>query len=103
MGARIRLLRAALVAVALTLALAPATSADAFSQVYNYYRTHGNVAPCTFSAKTLQQALSAVPPDIQQYAPDFPAAIEAALQDRAQGACATKGSAVAPLVTTAPS
>jgi hypothetical protein len=84
------------------LSASPVAVADPFSQVYDYYRAHGSVAPCAFPEQTLQKALNEVPPDINQYAPDFPAAITSALQERAQGACAAGGSAVAPTHPTAP-
>jgi hypothetical protein len=58
-----------------------------FEQTYNAYRHSGRVPPCQFSVDTLQKAKSEVPPDIEQYAPDFPAALDAALQARALGAC----------------
>jgi hypothetical protein len=99
---------AALIAVALSLACAPGAFADAFTQVYQNYRKHGSVQPCAFSEQTLQQAEQEVPPDIDQYAPDFPAAIEAALQARARGACSPQAgttstsAAVAPPVAAPP-
>jgi hypothetical protein len=64
-----------------------AFAASAFEQTYNAYRHSGRVPPCQFSVDTLKKAKSEVPPDIEQYAPDFPAALDAALQARALGAC----------------
>jgi hypothetical protein len=64
-----------------------ALAATPFEQTYNAYRHSGRVPPCQFSVDTLQKAKSEVPPDIEQYAPDFPAALDAALQARALGAC----------------
>jgi hypothetical protein len=61
--------------------------ASAFGDTFNDYRAHGKVNPCKFSAHDLKQAKKQVPPDIEQYAPDFPAALDAALQARARGAC----------------
>lgn len=85
--------RVALLSVVILALLAPAAlAATPFEQTYNAYRKHGSVPPCQFSAGTLQKAKAEVPPDIEQYAPDFPAALDAALQARAAGACGRKGS-----------
>ena len=81
-------------AVALGLAGA-ALAATPFEQTYNAYRHSGRVPPCQFSVDTLQKAKAEVPPDIEQYAPDFPAALDAALQARALGACNKHPSAAA--------
>jgi hypothetical protein len=70
-----------------------ALAATPFEQTYNAYRHSGRVPPCQFSVDTLQKAKSEVPPDIEQYAPDFPAALDAALQARALGACNKHASA----------
>ena len=75
------------VTLTVTLAWAGAAHASAFSQTFSDYRQHGKVNPCQFSAHQLKQAKSQIPPDIEQYAPDFPAALDAALQARARGAC----------------
>lgn len=84
---RSRILVALIGALAISLVLTASALANAFTQVYNSYRKTGHVAPCTFSEQTLRQANGQVPPDIEQYAPDFPAALQAALQARARGAC----------------
>jgi len=75
------------VVLTVTLAWTATAQASAFSQTFNDYRQHGKVNPCQFSAHTLKQAKSQIPPDIEQYAPDFPAALDAALQARAGGSC----------------
>ena len=74
---------------------AVAVAATPFEQTYNAYRHAGKVPPCQFSPATLQKAKSQVPPDIEQYAPDFPAALDAALQAQALGACGKKTAATA--------
>ena len=66
---------------------APASAGSAFNTLFGAYRQTGTVAPCKYSAAELQSAQSQVPPDITQYAPDFPAALQAALQARARGVC----------------
>jgi hypothetical protein len=75
------------VALTVTLGWAAAAHASAFSQTFDDYRAHGKVNACKFSAHQLKQAKSQIPPDIEQYAPDFPAALDAALQARARGTC----------------
>lgn len=98
MGLRTRVLLGAVSALTISLVLAAVAFASAFSQVYADYKAHGKVDPCKFSEQTLKQARQQVPPDIDQYAPDFPAAIDTALQARASGACGTK--AVTPAAAT---
>ena len=101
MSRRSQIVVALLGALVLGLVLAAAASANAFSQVYDSYRNSGRIDPCKFSEGVLNQAKSQVPPDIEQYAPDFPAALDAALQARARGACAPRGSSTAAAVVPA--
>ncbi|HEY5195781.1 MAG TPA: hypothetical protein VIJ51_02005 [Solirubrobacteraceae bacterium] len=75
---------------------APAASASAFDTLFNTYRNTGTIPSCKYSVAELQSAESSVPPDIQQYAPDFPAALQAALQARARGVCGGKGNGATP-------
>ncbi|HEU4992436.1 MAG TPA: hypothetical protein VFT52_08105 [Luteimonas sp.] len=102
-----RSLPLALVAVAV-LALPAATQADPFHQVFREYQRTGAIDGCHFSAQALKSAKAQVPNDIQQYAPDFPDALDAAIAQRASGACgkgASKTTAVQPApaaTTTAP-
>ena len=73
----------ALVAVLLAvLATAQAAHANAFDDVFESYQRTGKVDGCRFSAGDLKQALGQVPNDIEQYAPDFPAALRAAFDYR---------------------
>src|SRR3954471_16404460 len=91
--------------VALLALLAPATaSADPFDDVFADYQKDGKIDPCAHSPEELQKAKSDIPNDIDQYAPDFPAALDAAMQDRASGKCGGDGTggAAAPGGTTAP-
>jgi hypothetical protein len=110
MGRTTRLTAALAGPLAALLMAVPQARADDFTTLYNAYRQSGAIAPCRFSAVQLQHALSEVPPDIQQYAPDFPNALQRALAARAAGACAgassgsnKSGSAVTPPTTTTPS
>jgi hypothetical protein len=82
------------------LAVAPAVQANAFKDIFGAYKKTGKVDPCTYSAQQLADAKRQVPNDIEQYAPDFPAALDEAIQRRAGGAC--DKSAAAPAATTTP-
>jgi hypothetical protein len=88
-----RLALAAACAVAISLLFATGALASAFSDTFADYRAHGNVNACTHSEADLKKARSQVPPDITQYAPDFPAALNVALEERARGVCGAGGAA----------
>lgn len=99
-------LLAALVALTLPLAMAPAAHADAFDRIFKEYQSTGTIVACHFSEAGLKQAKGEVPNDIEAYAPDFPNALETALEQRAGGACdsaqqkqQSSGGAVAPTTT----
>src|SRR6266508_2660432 len=80
-------------ACGLALSLLPASAAlagSAFDEVLKDYQKDGQINPCAHSEKTLRDAQSQIPNDIEQYAPDFPAALAAALRARAAGACDKK-------------
>jgi hypothetical protein len=81
------------------LAVAPAAQANAFKDIFGAYRKSGTVDACKWSAKQLADAKAQVPNDIDQYAPDFPNALDDALQKRASGAC-SKTAAAAPATST---
>jgi hypothetical protein len=81
------------------LAVAPAAQANAFKDIFGTYRRSGTVDACKWSAKQLADAKRQVPNDIDQYAPDFPNALDDALQKRASGAC-SKTAAAAPATST---
>ncbi len=66
---------------------APVLAASAFDNLFNEYQSTGSIKACKHSTAELQAAKNQVPPDITQYAPDFPAAIQAALEARARGTC----------------
>lgn len=70
----------------------PAAVADDFDTIFKSYQKTGKVDPCKFSAGQLKKAGGQVPNDIEQYAPDFPAALDAAAEKRASGACDKKAS-----------
>ena len=69
------------------LAAAPALAGSAFDTLFHEYQSTGSIKSCQHSTAELQAAKNEVPPDITQYAPDFPAALQAALEARAHGVC----------------
>ena len=73
-------------------ATAPAAWAkgSSFDSVFADYTKDGRIDPCKHSASELQHARADVPPDIEQYAPDFPDALDAAIEARARGQCSKK-------------
>jgi hypothetical protein len=99
-----RCLRTLVALVVAASLLAPAgASASAggdFLAVYKVYKRSGVVDGCTFSAQKLASAKQGVPPDIDTYAPDFPDALDAALERRTSGACAKKAAAAKPAAVT---
>ena len=105
-------LAAALAALALPLAFAPVAHADAFDRIFKEYQSTGSINPCHFSEAQLKEAKGEVPNDIEAYAPDFPNALEGALEQRAGGACqksssgtpapSSGGTAAPPATTTTP-
>jgi hypothetical protein len=75
------------------LAVAPSAQASAFKDIFGAYRKSGRVDPCAYTPKQLTDAKHQVPNDIDQYAPDFPAALDDAIGRRAAGACAKSAAA----------
>jgi cobalamin biosynthesis Mg chelatase CobN len=96
------MLRRALTLAVLAGALVvPATAqADAFTDVFADYQKDGRIDPCAHSASELRAAKGKVPSDIEQYAPDFPQALDAAAEDRARSACPSSGAAAGTTTTT---
>jgi hypothetical protein len=91
MRRRTRIITSLLLAVALAFAAAPAAhAASAFEQVLSDYQKDGKIDPCAHSENTLRDAASQIPNDIEQYAPDFPTALQDAIDARTQGKCAGK-------------
>ena len=79
---------AILAALAGVLAVPAVASADAFDDVFADYQKDGRIDACKHSERDLKAARGQVPNDIEQYAPDFPAALDEALEDRARSGCA---------------
>jgi cobalamin biosynthesis Mg chelatase CobN len=87
--------RALLLAALALLVAVPAALADDFDKVFADYSKDGKIDPCKHTAAQLQSARRHVPPDIEQYAPDFPDALDTAIEARAKGKCDKKKPAAA--------
>ncbi len=61
--------------------VASAAVAKNVKRVLSDYKNDGKIDPCRHSAKDLRDTLKAIEANTEQYAPDFPAAVEAALAD----------------------
>jgi hypothetical protein len=81
-------------------AVAQARSGDAFLMTYTDYKADGVINGCGYTEGQLKDAQRQVPPDIEQYAPDFPGALQAALEQRARGCGGQKIAPVAPPTAT---
>lgn len=88
MSARLPLLVLLLLAAGLAApAVAPATVAEDIARVRADYRNDGKIEPCRHTAKALRDTLEATEGNTDRYAPDFPAAVEAALEARTEEDC----------------
>ena len=86
-------------AIALVAALlaAPAGAAGAdFSDLYRDYRGDGEIDGCRYSEADLRDAEQEVPPDVEQYAPNFVDALASAREKRSRGECEKKPAAPPP-------
>src|SRR3954451_18287290 len=95
-----RPIRALILIVAALAVAAPNAHADAFETIFKDFKCDGRVDPCKYTAAQLQKAKKDVPPDIEQYAPDFPAALQAAIEARAKTQCGKKQAPAPPAATT---
>jgi hypothetical protein len=73
------------------LAAPAAAQATAFDDVFADYQKDGRIDPCAHALGDLRAAKGKIPNDIEQYSPDFPDALDAAIEDRARSACPTGG------------
>lgn len=106
--------RRLLAALAGLMILAPSAAAQDLPpdirKVYNDYGVDGLISPCKHTVGELERTKAAIPPDIDQYAPDFPPLVDAALEAHARGDCtgkkpaptATAGAGAPPLPTPTP-
>ena len=81
-----------LLATILLLAIPATAAADAFDDVFADYQRDGRINACEHTDKALRDARGQIPNDIEQYAPDFPDALDEALERRARGECQNGGS-----------
>ena len=81
----------ALALVAGALALAPGVALADGDAVIDDFQSDGSITACDHSAQDLRDAQEAIGPDIEQYSPELPSAIEAALSARAAGGCGSGG------------
>ena len=59
-------------------------------KVLQDFSRDGRIDPCEHTSEELRLVLRHIPPDIEQYAPDYPSAVQQALEARARGECAGK-------------
>src|SRR3954451_19101508 len=95
-----RPIRAILLIVAALAVIVPSAQAAGFDAIFKDFKADGQISPCKYTAAELKRAKKDVPPDIEQYAPDFPDALQAAIEARARGQCDKKAAAAAPAAAT---
>jgi hypothetical protein len=83
-----RLVGTLLAALAFGLVALAAPASAGFQEVFNDFKDDGTIDACRYTDGEL--AAVQVPPDIEQYAPDFLGALAAARERRASGACDPK-------------
>ncbi len=76
-----------LLAFGLSLLFAPPAMANLFQDLYVDYAKDGKLNACAYTEKQLEQVKNLIPNDIEQYAPDFPSEVDAAIERRARGEC----------------
>jgi hypothetical protein len=83
----------AVLAALAILALGPAAALaadelpDDVQSVVDDFRADGEITPCKHTVQALERTSQLAPSDIAQYSPDFPAAVEAALEQRKRENC----------------
>jgi hypothetical protein len=105
----------AVLAALAILALGPAAALAAdelpadVQSVVDDFRADGEITPCKHTVQALERTSQLAPSDIAQYSPDFPAAVEAALEARKRDDCgandgstAGTGAGAAPGATATP-
>jgi hypothetical protein len=84
---RPRLAVLAALAAAVSLLAPGSATADPFDDVFADYQKDGRIDPCAHTPAELQSAKRDIPNDIEQYAPDFPAELDRAMEERARTNC----------------
>src|SRR5204863_6750561 len=90
----------ALSLLACAVALPQSAFANDFQTVYRVYKRTGAIKPCRFSDNQLRNAERETPPDVEQYAPSFLDALQAAREH--SGGCNKKPAAAPAPTPTAP-
>lgn len=87
---------------ALALAGPAAAASDPAAEVQADYRPDHKIDPCRHSQRDLETTKQLIPPDIEQYAPDFAEALDEALEARARGDCDQKQAPAPPTSSATP-
>lgn len=89
----------ALAGVLLASLAAPAAAQQSVAlKVFQDFAADGRIDPCKHTSAELRAVDQNIPPDIDQYAPDYRAAVKGALEARARGDCAGAKPQAAPVV-----
>jgi hypothetical protein len=91
-------------ALLMVLAVPAGAQKSVAEKVLADFGADGVIDPCKHTSEELRLVKENIPPDFEQYAPDYPAAVAAALEARARGECAGKKpqAAVVPAATATP-
>lgn len=79
-----------------SLVLAPMAHGDTLTDLLADYLKDGRIDACKYSVEDLKTIKNLTPNDIEQYAPDFPEALDGAIERRASGACGDGGNGAQP-------
>src|SRR5919107_5651787 len=79
-----------LLALVMSLVLAPPASADLFTDVVNDYIKDSRLDVCKYTQDQLKKIKDSTPVDQNAYTPEFIAAVDDAIARRAEGACNKK-------------
>jgi hypothetical protein len=90
-------------ALALPASAAALSKETIAAKIFQDYALDGQIDACKHTSDELRYVLKLIPADLAQYAPDYPAELEQALQARARGDCAGKQTTTAPLPRALPS
>jgi len=93
----------AVLAAAAAFAAPASAQTEVAVKVFQDFAADGIIDPCKHSSEDLRAVQKNIPPDIEQYAPDYPAAVAGALEARARGDCSgSKPEAALPPVEVTP-
>jgi hypothetical protein len=92
----------AILALGPVAALAADELPDDVQSVVDDFRADGEITPCKHTVQALERTSQLAPSDIAQYSPDFPAAVEAALEERKRDDCGKATATPTPAAGAAP-